>query len=58
MLQKLEALGRLLEWVIELGQFNVNFYLKSTIKAQALADFIVEFTYANTAKVVGTTSGG
>ena len=32
-LQKLEALGRLLKWVIELGQFNVNFYLRTIIKA-------------------------
>ena len=43
-LQKPEALGRLLNWAIELGQFDVNFCPKMTIKGQALADFIAEFT--------------
>ena len=39
-LQKLEASGRLLKWVIELRQFEVNFCPRTTIKAQALANFI------------------
>ena len=53
-LQKLEASGRLLKWAIELGQFEVNFHPKIAIKGQALADFIVKFTYSNAAKVTGT----
>ena len=36
MQQKPEASGRLLKWMIELGQFDVNFYPRTTIKAQAL----------------------
>ena len=51
MLQKSEALGKLFKWAIELGQFEVNFYPRTTIKGQALANFIAEFTYSNTAKV-------
>ena len=54
-LQKPEASGRLLKWAIELGQFDVNFRPRTTIKGQALVDFIVEFTYASTTEVVGMT---
>ena len=50
-LQKPEALGRLLKWAIELGQFEVNFPPRIAIKGQALADFIAEFTYSNAAEV-------
>ena len=39
LLQKLEASGRLLKWAIKLGQFEVNFRPRTTIKGQALADF-------------------
>ena len=53
-LQKLEASGRLLKWLIELRQFDVNFCPQTTIKGQALADFIAEFTYSNVAEVTGT----
>ena len=53
-LQKPEALGRLLKWAIELGHFEVNFWPWTTIKGQALADFIVEFTYSNAVEVTET----
>ena len=56
MLQKQEAQGRLLKWMIKLGQFEVNFRLLTVIKGQALADFIAEFIYSNTAKVTRTTN--
>ena len=56
MLQKPKASGRLFKWVIELGQFDMNFRSRTTIKRQALANFIAEFTYANTTEVVGTTN--
>lgn len=36
--------GRLVLWVIELREFNIQYRPRTTIKAQALADFIVEFT--------------
>ena len=55
MLRKPEASGRLHKWAIELGQFNVNYRPRTTIKGHALTDFIVEFTYSNTIEVVGTT---
>lgn len=29
---------------IELGEFDVKYWLRTTIKAQALADFVAEFT--------------
>ena len=52
-LQKPKASGRLLKWVIKLGQFDINYHPRIRIKGQALADFIVEFTYSNTTEVVG-----
>ena len=43
--QKPDASGRLAKWSIELGEFDIQFKPWTTIKGQALADFIVEFTY-------------
>ena len=39
-----------------MGQFEVKFFPQMAIKRQALADFITEFTYSNTAEVTGTTN--
>ena len=50
-LKKLEASGRLLKWVIELSQFKISYKPQTTIKAQALAYFIAEFTFVETAKL-------
>ncbi|XP_022856134.1 uncharacterized protein LOC111377293 [Olea europaea var. sylvestris] len=36
--------GRLLKWAIELSEFDIEFKPRTAIKAQALADFIVELT--------------
>ena len=55
-LQKPEASRRLLKWAIELGQFDVSYRPRTTIKGQALVDFIIEFTYCNTTEVTGTSS--
>ena len=44
-LQKLDALGRLLKWAIELSQFEIEYQPRPVIKGQALADFIDEFSY-------------
>lgn len=41
-LHKPEASGRLVKWSMELSEFDVSYQLRATIKAQALADFIVE----------------
>ena len=43
-MNKLEATGRLIQWAIELSEFNVRYQPRNAIKAQVLADFIVEFT--------------
>ncbi|KAK3030973.1 hypothetical protein RJ639_034894 [Escallonia herrerae] len=39
-----EASGRLVNWSVELGEFDIEYKPRTTIKAQALADFIVECT--------------
>ncbi|GKV52722.1 hypothetical protein SLEP1_g59293 [Rubroshorea leprosula] len=43
-LQKLECSGRLIKWAVELGEFEITFQQRSVIRAQALADFLVECT--------------
>ena len=43
-MNKLEAAGRIVQWAIELNQFDIEYHPKTTIKAQVLADFIAEFT--------------
>lgn len=47
-LQKPKDSGRLTKWAIELGEFEDKFFPKTTIKAQALANFVAEFTCPNT----------
>nr|XP_023909274.1 uncharacterized protein LOC112020937 [Quercus suber] len=44
-MSKPEAARRMIQWAIELSQFDVEYHPRTTIKAQALADFIAEFTY-------------
>ena len=39
-----EATGRMVQWAIELSQFDIEYHPRTAIKAQALADFITEFT--------------
>ena len=43
-MNKLEAVGRLIQWTIELSEFDIRYQPRNVIKAQTLADFIVEFT--------------
>ncbi|GKV22033.1 hypothetical protein SLEP1_g31937 [Rubroshorea leprosula] len=45
--QKPECSGRLIKWAVELGEFEITFQQRSAIRAQALADFIVECTSAH-----------
>jgi hypothetical protein len=42
-LQKPDLSGRLVNWAVELGEFDLEFYPRTTIKAHVLADFIAEF---------------
>ena len=44
-MNKPEAAGRMVQWAIELSQFDIEYHPRTAIKAQALADFIVEFTF-------------
>ena len=41
----------LTKWAIELGEFDIKFMPRTTIKGQTVADFVVEFTYPT--KVLG-----
>nr|XP_023901973.1 uncharacterized protein LOC112013826 [Quercus suber] len=43
-MNKLEAAGRLIQWAVELSEFDIWYQPRNAIKAQALADFIAEFT--------------
>ncbi|XP_065619745.1 uncharacterized protein LOC136063369 [Quercus suber] len=51
-MNKLEAAGRLIQWAVELSKFDIKYQPRYAIKAQALADFIAEFT-SNCGKVGG-----
>ena len=46
-MNKPEAAGRMVQWAIELNQFDIEYHPRTAIKAQALVDFIVEFTFPN-----------
>ncbi|KAI5333079.1 hypothetical protein L3X38_023209 [Prunus dulcis] len=39
-----DASQRLMKWAIELSQYDLLYWLKTAIKAQALADYVAEFT--------------
>ena len=43
-MNKPDAAGRLIQWSIKLSEFNIDYRPRTAIKAQALADFIAEFT--------------
>jgi hypothetical protein len=43
-LYKPDTSGRLVNWAVELGEFDIEYLPRTAIKGQALADFLVEFT--------------
>ncbi|XP_065618224.1 uncharacterized protein LOC136062720 [Quercus suber] len=43
-MNKLEAAGRLIQWAVELSEFDIRYQPRNAIKAQSLVDFIAEFT--------------
>jgi hypothetical protein len=43
-MNKSDVAGRLIQWSIELSEFDIDYRPRTAIKAQALADFIAEFT--------------
>jgi hypothetical protein len=42
--QNREANGRIAQWVVEIGQYDIEFIPRGAIKSQALIDFIAEWT--------------
>ncbi|XP_074349151.1 uncharacterized protein LOC141688902 [Apium graveolens] len=44
-IHKPDASGRLISWAIELRQFNIKFVPRTAIKAQDLAEFVMECTF-------------
>ena len=46
-MKKPKAIGRMVQWAIKLNQFDIEYHPRIAIKAQALANFIVEFTTPN-----------
>ena len=46
-MNKLEVARRLIQWAVELSEFGVRYQPRNAIKAQALANFIAEFTPSN-----------
>ncbi|CAA0819813.1 Unknown protein, partial [Striga hermonthica] len=47
-LHRPDTSGRMVKWAIELGQFDIHYQPRTAIMAQALSDFIAEFTPAIT----------
>ena len=43
-MNKLEAVGQLIQWDIELSKFDVKYQARNAIKAQVLANFIAKFS--------------
>ena len=51
-LHKPETSGRLMKWAIELSEFDIRYQPRKAIKGQILADFIIEFTPAQTTEAI------
>uniref|UniRef100_A0A2N9FTW6 Uncharacterized protein n=1 Tax=Fagus sylvatica TaxID=28930 RepID=A0A2N9FTW6_FAGSY len=45
-MNKPDAAGQLIQWAIELSEFDIEYHPRKAIKAQALADFIAKFKAA------------
>ncbi|XP_021723328.1 uncharacterized protein LOC110690721 [Chenopodium quinoa] len=53
-LHKMDTSGRLLAWAVELSEYEISYRPRTSIKAQALSDFIVETTYTDEEEELGT----
>ena len=49
-LHKPETSGRLIKWAIELSEFDIRYKPRTVVKGHILADFIMEFTQAQSTK--------
>ncbi|XP_074377157.1 uncharacterized protein LOC141718677 [Apium graveolens] len=56
-IHKPDASGRLVNWAIELSQFNVKFIPRTAINAQALAEFVMECTFPDVPETPKPQSG-
>ena len=50
-MSKPEAAGRMVQWAIKLSQFDIEYHPRTAIKAQALTNFIVEFSFPDEDKI-------
>ena len=50
-LHRADASGRMAKWAIELTEFDIDYRPRSAIKTQILADFVVECTIPEEAKL-------
>ena len=56
-MNKPEAARRMVQWAIEFSQFDIEYHPRTAIKAQALADFIAEFTLPDEDKIIDKVEG-
>ena len=49
-LQQPDTSGRLLKWSIELSEFHIEYQPRMATKVQAFANFITEFTHAESSE--------
>ena len=54
-LHKLETSRRLIKWAMELSEFDIRYKPRTTVKGQILADFIMEFTLAQSMEAIELT---
>ena len=50
-LQMMTTSGRMVKWSIELSEYGLEFRPRKSIKAQALADFVVECSFQKSQKI-------
>ena len=54
-MNKPDIARRMVQWAIELNWFDIEYHPRTAIKAQALANFIAEFTLPHEEKLVNET---
>ena len=43
-MSRLDVVGRMVQYAVELSQFDIDYKPQTAMKAQTLADFVTEFT--------------